>query len=128
MTTEVLSGLFSLTGIVLSSAISFLVARLGASKEIEQLKLTWKREDIVSSESDFSEMVSSVAVYAKTLGITDMNTATKWVAKIRAQESGMLGDLLDSLYDQLRDPVVSDLEETLSEIIKEKRKRKGKQD
>lgn len=128
MTTEVLSGLFSLAGIVLSSIISFLVARLGASKEIEQLKLTWKREDIVSSESDFSKMVSSVAVYAKTLSITDMNAATKWVAKIRAQESGALGDLLDSLYDQLRDPVVSELEGTLSEIIKEKRKRKSKQD
>ena len=128
MTTEVLSGLFALAGIVLSSIISFLVARLGASQEIEQLKLTWKREDVVSSESDFSEMVSSVAVYAKTLRIDDMNTATKWVAKIRAQESGALGDLLDSLYDQLRDPVVSELEDTLSEIIKEKRKRKGKQD
>lgn len=128
MTTEVLSGLFSLAGIVLSSIISFLVARLGASKEIEQLKLTWMREDVVSSESDFSEMVSSVAVYAKTLSIDDMNTATKWVAKIRAQENGALGDLLDSLYDQLRNPVVSDLENTLSEIIKEKRQRKGKQD
>ncbi len=104
MTTEVLSGLFSLAGIVLSSIISFLVARLGASKEIEQLKLTWMREGVVSSESDFSEMVSSVAVYAKTLSIDDMNTATKWVAKIRAQENGELGNLLDSLYNQLRDP------------------------
>lgn len=128
MTTEVLSGLFSLAAIVFSGVLSFLVAKSSASKEIDKLKLTWRREDVVSSESDFSEMVSSVAVYAKTLSITDMNTATKWVAKIRAQENAALGDLLDSLYDQLRDPIVSDLEDTLSEIIKEKRKRKGKQD
>ena len=128
MTTEVLSGLFSLVGIVFSSVLSFLIAKSSASKEIEKLKLTWKREDVVSSEADFSEMVSSVAVYAKTLSITDMNTATKWVAKIRAQERGVLGGLLDDLYDQLRDPIVYDLENTLSEIIKEKRQRKSKQD
>lgn len=127
MTTEVLSGLFSLVGIVSSGILSFLVAKSSASKEIEKLKLTWKREDVVSSEADFSEMVSSVAVYAKTLNITDMNAATKWVAKIRAQETGVLGNLLDSLYNQLRDPVVSELENTLSEIIKEKRQRKSEQ-
>lgn len=119
MTTEVLSGLFSLVGIVFSGVLSFLVAKSSASKEIDKLKLTWKREDVVSSEADFSEMVSSVAVYAKTLSIDDMNTATKWVAKIRAQESGALGDLLDGLYNQLRDPIVFELEDTLSEIIKE---------
>lgn len=128
MTTEVLSGLFSLVGIVFSGVLSFLVAKSSASKEIDKLKLTWKREDVVSSETDFSEMVSSVAVYAKTLSIDDMNTATKWVAKIRAQESGALGDLLDGLYNQLRDPIVFELEDTLSEIIKEKRQRKNKQD
>lgn len=128
MTSEALSGLFSLVGIILSGVLSFLVAKSSASREVDKLKLTWKREDIVSSESDFSEMISTVAVYAKTLTITDMNTATKWVAKIRAQESGTLGELLDSLYFQLQDPVVSELESTLSEIIKEKRQRKGKQD
>ena len=128
MTTEVLSGLFSLVGIVFSGVLSFLVAKSSASKEIDKLKLTWKREDVVSSEADSSEMVSSVAVYAKTLSIDDMNTATKWVAKIRAQESGALGDLLDGLYNQLRDPIVFELEDTLSEIIKEKRQRKNKQD
>lgn len=128
MTSEALSGLFSLVGIILSGVLSFLVAKSSASREVDKLKLTWKREDIVSSESDFSEMISTVAVYAKTLTITDMNTATKWVAKIRAQESGTLGELLDSLYCQLQDPVVSELESTLSEIIKEKRQRKGKQD
>ena len=128
MTTEVLSGLFSLVGIVFSGVLSFLVAKSSASKEIDKLKLTWKREDVVSSETDFSEMVSSVAVYAKALSIDDMNTATKWVAKIRAQESGALGDLLDGLYNQLRDPIVFELEDTLSEIIKEKRQRKNKQD
>lgn len=128
MTTEVLSGLFSLVGIVSSGVLAFLVAKSSASKEIDKLKLTWKREDVVSSEADFSEMVSSVAVYAKTLSIDDMNTATKWVAKIRAQENGALGDLLDGLYNQLRDPIVFELEDTLSEIIKEKRQRKNKQD
>ena len=128
MTTEVLSGLFSLVGIVSSGVLAFLVAKSSASKEIDKLKLTGKREDVVSSEADFSEMVSSVAVYAKTLSIDDMNTATKWVAKIRAQENGALGDLLDGLYNQLRDPIVFELEDTLSEIIKEKRQRKNKQD
>ena len=127
MTTEVLSGLFSLVGIVSSGVLSFLVARSSASKEIDKLKLTWKREDVVSSEADFSEMVSSVAIYAKTLSIDDMNTATKWVAKIRAQESGALGALLDGLYNQLRGPIAFELENTLSEIIKEKRQRKNKQ-
>lgn len=128
MTAEILSGLFSLVGIVFSGVLSFLVAKSSASKEIDKLKLTWKREDVVSSDADFSEMVSSVAVYAKTLSITDMNTATKWVAKIRAQERGKLGELLDLLYLQLQEPLSSRMEDTLSEIIQEKRKRKGEQD
>lgn len=127
MTQEVLSGLFSLIGIVISGVVSFLVAKLSASKEVDRLKLIWKREDIVSSESDFSEMVSAVSVYAKTFRISDMNNAVKWVSKIRAQENGKLGALLDNLYIQLQNPVASEMENTLSEIIKEKRQRNSKQ-
>lgn len=128
MTQEVLSGLFSLIGIVISGVVSFLVAKLSASKEVDRLKLIWEREDIVSSESDFSEMVSAVSVYAKTFRIGDMNNAVKWVSKIRAQENGKLGALLDNLYIQLQNPVASEMENTLSEIIKEKRQRNSKQD
>ena len=127
MTQEVLSGLFSLIGIVISGVVSFLVAKLSASKEVDRLKLIWEREDIVSSESDFSEMVSAVSVYAKTFRIGDMNNAVKWVSKIRAQENGKLGALLDNLYIQLQNPVASEMENTLSEIIKEKRQRNSKQ-
>ena len=50
---------------ILAAAIAFFTAKHTARKEIRKLELQWKREDTVSENRDFSEMVAAVSRYAQ---------------------------------------------------------------
>ena len=63
MNTEIICTIVTAGGVVLSSLISFFVARSTANREIRRMKLTWDREDAVTADKEFSSMSAAVAEY-----------------------------------------------------------------
>lgn len=127
MNTEIICAMIAVAGTVVSALLAWFVSRLTANKEIERLKLSWEREDVVTSDDEFAEMTASVAQYVSSLfegyDLSAQIPASK-VAAIRSRESGALADRLDTLYQALlsRQPVTINDELTL--VIQEKRNRK----
>ena len=127
MNTEIISAGFALLGIVISGVISLLVSRLTTAKEIKKMKLEWEREDISSLDSEFSDMVSAVALYSRTQRIRDWNNAISKTAGVRSKEKGALAQTLDTLYIHLKNQSVSNIESCLTQAITEKRNGRSKQ-
>lgn len=50
-------------GTIISGLIAWFVSRSSTKAEIEKIKESWKREDIVSSEKEFAEMAETVGRY-----------------------------------------------------------------
>src|SRR5699024_2941080 len=63
LNTEIICTIVTAGGVVLSSLISFFVARSTANREIRRMKLTWDREDAVTADKEFSSMSAAVAEY-----------------------------------------------------------------
>ena len=119
-----LGNLISLAGVVISSLIAWFVSRSTASKEIEKLRLTWEREDVVSSDDEFAEMAAAVARFLRSDSPHNLAAASSRVAAIRSKESGRLGECLDSLYASLTNCERQAIEQALTAVIEEKRKTK----
>ena len=62
MKTEIVCAIIALVGTAVSGLLSWFVSRSSAVKEVEKLRLTWEHETIVTSDDEFAEMVSSVAL------------------------------------------------------------------
>jgi len=124
--TEVLCTLITVAGTVLSALIAWFVSRSTASKELEKLKLTWEREDIVSSDDEFAAMASAVANYVHSNVPLCQREAMCAVASIRSKESGDLGTLLDQLYNAINSNYSIEADRLLSQVINKKRDAKGK--
>ena len=127
MYTEVICTVIALAGTIFSGLISWLVSHHVANKEIEKARLTWEREDVVSSEDEFADMASSIALYLQTLNISDWNAAVSKVAAVRSKETGILAEYLDNLYFSLKSQNIQMSEDNLTQVIEEKRKRKSPQ-
>ena len=90
------------------------------------MRLSWEREDVVSSDEEFGKMCSAVAVSVHDNSYTNRAKAASHVASIRSQEQGTLGYLLDELYFSLKKSQNSSVtDDLLTKVIEEKRKRKG---
>ena len=126
MKTEILCALIAAAGAILSALIAWFVSRSTANKEIEQLKLTWEREDIVSSDDEFAKMASVVANYIKCDIPGLQREALSSVAAIRSKESGELGSLLDQLYSVIDYGDISLVDQVLTSVINKKREAKSK--
>lgn len=126
MTTEVICALITVGGTLLSALISYAISRSTANKEIERMKLTWNREDVVSSDDEFAEMSASVAQFVQADRPSNQRTAMSRIAAIRSKESGNLADVLDCLYSAVKSGNVDDSDLLLSEVIDEKRYAKCK--
>lgn len=123
MSTEAIVALIAAAGTIGSALIAWLVARSTAAKEIEKMKMQWARDDIVSSEEEFTEMVSTVSAYLHSFA---PNTkAVSAVASLRSKENGDLAVLLDKLYADLAagNTPHAKTDADLSKVIEEKRKR-----
>lgn len=143
MAPEIICTLIALCGTVASGLISWLVARSSAEKEIKKMRIEWEHDRLLSSDDDFSEMASSVAVCLQSLDLSDFDTALASVASLRIRETGPISLKLDKLYSTLYeispsscpDPIPARLAEyrrlldranaQLTEVINEKRKRTG---
>lgn len=90
------------------------------------MKLTWEREDIVSSDDEFAEMASAVAKFVQTNSVSYQRTAMEKVAAIRSKEVGTLGQLLDDLYRDLQSGVSTSADARLTQVINQKREAKSK--
>lgn len=124
MTTKVVCALITVGGTLLSSLIAFLVSRTTANKEIEKMKLTWNREDTVSSDEEFAAMASAVALYVSCRISHYQSDAMERLAALRASETGELSQSLDNLYFAVRDARHGDIDSLLTKLLNQKRETK----
>lgn len=133
MNTEIVCALIAVTGTLVSAVISFWVSKFSAEKEIQKMKLEWKRQDIVSSDEDFSDMAVAVSRFIQMQTSKTHTDAVAAVTKIRAKESGTIADSLDSLYSAIGmrgycyNPNREEIDSLLSEVLKQKRNAKRPQ-
>ena len=98
MSDPVACALISFAGVVLSGSLSLIVARVTFAKEAAKLRLQWGRDDIVASDTAFSEMASTVAKYTYAPDDIEKQAAASCaVSAIRATQADELGKYLDSL-------------------------------
>lgn len=122
----VLSSVISVIGAIISALIAWLVAKSSADKEIQKMKLSWKREDIISSEKEFSEMAEVVGRCMLNKSKTTLSDASGKVNSIRAKEQGELAEALDKLHqslisESLAGPDTEKINTCLYEVMKKKR-------
>lgn len=119
----IIVAVISFVGVGVSAMVSWGVAHYSIKAEIKKLNMTWSREDIVSSEEEFSKMAEAVGRYAADYSNDELQAeAAGKVAAIRAKEIGTLGETLDSLYaDVISPPSHSKLCKGLTLVIDAKR-------
>lgn len=96
-----------------------------ANKEIEKMKLSWQREDMVSSDEEFAEMASVVAKFCAFETGAWSDEAIEKVGAIRSKESGKLGQIMDDLYESVKRHRFVEADLLLTEAINEKRRIKS---
>lgn len=131
MSTEIICALISLGGVVASGLLAWLVSNSTAKQQVDQMKLTWAHDDVVSSDDEFADMASEVAMYVTLLHDGNWviaDSARAKVAALRSKESGPLACALDALYATLLRDGAEDIDTALTEVIKQKRKAKGQDD
>lgn len=126
MSTEIICALITVGGVIGSAVISYAISRTTANKEIEKLQLTWQREDVVSSDDEFSAMAGAVAKYLQSPTGRTKSAAMEQVAAIRSKEIGTLGKMLDKLYADIYHDLTRNVDLQLSQVIDQKREAKRK--
>lgn len=126
MSSEMICAFIAVAGTVFSALISYGVSRSTANKELEKMKLTWEREDIVSSEDEFAEMAKAVGAYVQSSHPLHQRVAMELVAAARSKESGALGSLLDALYMHIQSGNIANTDVWLTKVINQKRETKSK--
>lgn len=97
-----ISPIVTLIGVVVSGVLSYFVALSTANKEMEKLKLSWKRDDKIAFDEKFADMASAVTKSCMDYSsVQRRTTAREKVASVRVLARGELGKTLDSLYDCL---------------------------
>lgn len=126
MSPEIICTLITVAGTIVSALIAYAVSRSTANKEIDKMKLTWEREDVVSSDDEFAEMAGSVAKFVQSNTSSNQRNAMEQVASVRSKETGALGRLLDELYMDIQSGVIYNSDVRLSQVIDQKRESKSK--
>lgn len=124
LNTELICALVTVGGTVISAIIAWIVSHLTANKEIEKMKLSWEREDLVSSDDEFADMAAAVARYVAEDYESHRTKAMEKVASIRSKESGNIAELLDLLYNAITKRQPSQANDCLAKVIEQKRETK----
>lgn len=125
--TEVICAIITVSGVVISSVIAFLVSKNSAEKEIEKMKMSWKREDSTASDEEFSEMITAVTRYVHGRKREDELPALEKLNNVRRKETGYIYLLLDLFYrlttikDMDGNPNFRLLDKYLSQLIEQNR-------
>lgn len=87
-----------------------------ASQEIQKMERTWEREDDLSSDNEYGEMVKLVVLYASgtTVGLYETLAA---IAALRIKESGDITNVLDSLYYSVKNGDLNEIDQALDLLI-----------
>jgi acyl-CoA synthetase (AMP-forming)/AMP-acid ligase II len=127
MSPETICAIIATFGTVISAVIAWFVSRSTANKEIDKMRLSWEREDVVSSEDEFAEMASAVTLYTSTGYPRNAHAAAAKVSSVRAKETGVLAASLDELYLSIIGLNAVQVESYLTKVIEQKRKAKSHQ-
>lgn len=133
MDTETFCALISFSGVIISSVLSYRIAKFSAQKEIDKIRMSWEREDSISSDEEFEEMVVAVTRYICSHEKADETAALEKINSLRAKEIGELFFQLNLLqrFIKIKDydgqPDFRLLDECLSDTIEQKRKAKRRQ-
>ena len=125
MTSETISTLISALGVILSAVVSLLVARSTAANEIKKMQLSWEREDTISSDDEFTAMVSAAVKYANTEDDDLMIDTLQKVASLRAKAIGEIAKTYDVLYLAVQRSNYTGIDKILSELLNQKRDAHG---
>lgn len=125
MKTEIICAIVAAGGTLLSALIAFFVSRTTANKELEKMKLTWAREDLVSSDDEFAEMAEAVSKYVQNNYGKVQSDAMSKIAAVRSKEINSIAVILDDLYKYVRMDNPNAADEYLTKAINEKRKIKS---
>ena len=116
----------SLISAILSALIARKTAVTTANKEIEKMKLSWEREDTVSSDDEFAEMAKEVAGFvALSNGGNDYN-ALRAIATVRIKETGEVSRILNDLYVAVQSDDFSRADILLREATEVRKKQMSK--
>lgn len=118
---EIIQCLLSIATIGISSLASVIAARIAAKKEIRKMMLSWQREDMVSSEREFSEMCAAVTQYVVDGNNSNWKNALEKISALRARHSGGAGEHLDVLYYCVHENNQNGADKELSLLIDAKR-------
>lgn len=122
MNIQIVSSVIATSGMAISALISWFIARSSAEKEIKKLKISWTREDALSSSEEFSDMCGAVAYFARAQQTNTEAEAARQVARVRPKESGVLAKHLDTLYDAIKNENFDLIDDSLARVIEEYRK------
>ena len=126
MISEVICTTITVCGVIISALISSAISRSTANKEIEKMRLSWEREDVISSDDEFANMAGAVAKFINHSSPANQRNAIEQVASVRSKETGALGRLLDELYMDINSDNVNNADIHLSQVIDQKREAKSK--
>ena len=129
VSSAVVSTVFGFAGNLIAAKIAqktaIKTAQETATQEIKKMERAWEREDLVSSDEEFSAMATAVARYVHRNSMENGVDAAGKVAGVRSKEHGEMGRILDALHNSIDDRDLEKAAQELSKAIEEKRRIKG---
>lgn len=119
MSTDVICGIIMVIGTIVSAAISAATSKKVATNEIRKLKLTWNREDAITSAEDIAELTRLVYDFVTCQNDFFAIPAISKAAEMRAKATGDFSNALDKLYAALSQCDRQMSKQELSEVIKQ---------
>lgn len=92
------------------------------------MKLSWEREDLVSSDDEFAEMASAVASFVQCCTGNRQKEALMKIAALRSKEVSDIAELLDALYTDVKAGSSLDIDNSLTKVLNKKRETQRKTD
>ena len=130
---DILCAFISFIGAIISSVLAYFISRFSAQNEIEKMRISWEREDMISSDEEFTEMVVTVTRYINSKEKTDETAALEKINSLRSKELGELFFQLNlmqriiNIKDSEGKPDFKFLDKCLSDAIEQRRKAKRRQ-
>lgn len=120
MSFDWLSTILGAAGVVMSTGVSYFVARHTAAKELEKLRLIWERED----DKAFGAMVAAVIVFCGNPNLRTVQSCQLSIGPVRAKAEGEFAAALDELIALIQVDIrdTTRVNRALQQVIAEHRK------
>lgn len=126
LSTEIICALISAASVLLSALVAHLTARHTAKKELDKMILSWDREDTISADTAFSEMIQAVRTYTSCENEFLKYDALNKVDSVRIKESESINAVLVQLHNALEQGNRYLSTQLLNKAVEEKNKEKDK--